>query len=209
MAAVGPVVRALAAGPMLRGGGAAMGPVVLAGEDAVGAAFGAAARVGPAPGDVAVAPGAALGVATARGPAMAPLAPAVASPAFDREIGIGALQFRQGTLPPRLASARATSSPMATIVEQTLHRICIAPCGPLSRPSRLLPLNLPAQLQPSSATVRAKRLTRLYVHFTLRSCYCNRIGDVGVASRGRSASKRLQMLAILVSAGGRRGCRAV
>jgi hypothetical protein len=60
-------------------------------------------------------------------------------------ITMGVLQFRQGTLPPRFASARATSSPMATTVEQTLHRICIAPCGPLSRPDRLYLLALPAR----------------------------------------------------------------
>jgi hypothetical protein len=62
--------------------------------------------------------------------------------------GIADLQFRQGTLPLRLASARATSSPIVTIVEQTLHRICIAVRDPLSR---RLPLALPAQRQPRFA----------------------------------------------------------
>jgi hypothetical protein len=86
---------------------------------------------------VALAP-AALDVAATLGPG-APAAEAVAllaTPTPAIEMTMGALQFRQGTLPPRLASARATSSPMATIVEQTLHRICIASRGPLSRPSR-------------------------------------------------------------------------
>src|SRR4051812_40688541 len=62
--------------------------------------------------------------------------------------GTADFQLRQGTLPLRLASARATSSPMVTIVEQTLHRICIAVRDPLSR---LLPLALPAQRQPRFA----------------------------------------------------------
>jgi len=100
---------------------------------------------------------------------------AVEAPAPANEMGIGALQFRQGTLPPLLASARATSSPMATIVEQTLHRICIAPYRPLSRPSRPRPLTLPVQRQ--RAPIRA--LLYPYVHSTLRSCYCNRIGEIG------------------------------
>jgi hypothetical protein len=91
---------------------------------------------------------------------------------------IGFLQFRQGTLPPRLASARATSSPRVTIVEQTLHRICIALRGPLSPQYRRLPLTLSAHRSPRYIG-RAETPARLYFDCTLVSWNCNGIDEIG------------------------------
>jgi hypothetical protein len=146
-----PVLRATAAGFDAPARGVVGRACAVAACKEVGLAAGPAARCAAVRGDaspVALAPSAALGVAATLGLEVA-AADAVAPPATPTaaiEMTMGALQFRQGTLPPRLASARATSSPMATIVEQTLHRICIASRSPLSRPSRLLTLRPDADL---------------------------------------------------------------
>ena len=173
----GSVWRALLATPgaMTRGGPEASDGTVLGVRAAACAAPGAVLVVRAATGALAVGRAAVSGFgAAARAGGSAALA--VEVPAIVSETSIGALQFRHGTLPPLLASARATSSPMATIVEQTLHRICIAPCGPLSRRSR--PLNLPAQMPPRLAQM----LLRPYVQSTLKHYwvrYCNRIDEIG------------------------------